>query len=67
VPGTANADACRRILRNRPDSSVQLFPEHNHLFQRATSGWISEYAALPPGPDERVLAAVASWLEEVNG
>ncbi|MBK7706959.1 MAG: alpha/beta hydrolase [Acidobacteria bacterium] len=62
VPGVANADAFREITTGYRCASVMLFPDHNHLFQRAGTGAISEYESLPPGPDAAVLRAVADWL-----
>ena len=62
VPGVANAEQFREITAGRRGAAVMLLPDHNHLFQRAGTGSISEYETLPPGPDAAVLRAVASWL-----
>lgn len=66
VPGIANADACRRATARHQHATVRLFPEHNHLFQQAGTGSISEYEVLPPGPDLEVLREVAVWLSAVR-
>jgi hypothetical protein len=66
VPGAANAEACRRIVAGRPHAAVRLFPHHNHLFQPAGTGAISEYESLPPGPDAAVLREVAAWLSATD-
>jgi hypothetical protein len=63
VPGVANAEACIQATTGNPDVTVRVFPGHNHLFQLADSGAISEYADLPAGPDAAVLQAVAEWLD----
>ncbi len=67
VPGVANATAFREIAGGRRRAAVILFPDHNHLFQPAGTGSISEYEALPPGPDRVVLRAVADWLSTAEG
>ncbi|WP_438024636.1 alpha/beta hydrolase family protein [Sorangium sp. So ce233] len=66
VPGAANADACRRITAGHRHATVRLFPGHNHLFQQAGTGSISEYEVLPPGPDTEVLREVADWLSAAD-
>lgn len=62
VPGVANAEAFRRITAGRRRAAVRLFPNHNHLFQQAATGAISEYERLAPGPDAEVLREVVHWL-----
>lgn len=62
VPGVANAAAFRAITAGRANATVRLFPDHNHLFQQAGTGAISEYETLPPGPDAPVLDAIEAWL-----
>ena len=42
VPGGANADAFREITAGRRGAFVMLFPDHNHLFQQAGTGAISD-------------------------
>lgn len=62
VPGVANADAFRESTSNNPHADLRLFPDHNHLFQRAKTGSISEYENLPPGPTVEVLREISGWL-----
>jgi pimeloyl-ACP methyl ester carboxylesterase len=66
VPGVANAETCRRITARHGHATVRLFPEHNHLFQQAGTGSITEYEVLPPGPDTEVLRDIAVWLSAVH-
>lgn len=66
VPGHTNADAFRRITSGREGAAHRLFEAHNHLFQRAATGSISEYERLPPGPDPVVLEEVAAWLSALG-
>ncbi len=51
MPGHTNADAFRRITSGREGAALRLLEAHNHLFQPAATGSISEYERLPPGPD----------------
>ncbi|MCU0976560.1 MAG: alpha/beta fold hydrolase [Steroidobacteraceae bacterium] len=62
VPGMENANAFRQATAGRHGAEVRLFPDHNHLFQVAGTGAISEYESLPPGPDPTVLREIADWL-----
>jgi pimeloyl-ACP methyl ester carboxylesterase len=63
VPGPGNLEGFRRATEGNPRAEARLFGEMNHLFQRARTGFISEYETLPAGPADEVLEAVASWLE----
>jgi uncharacterized protein len=62
VPGRLNMDAFLRITANRDNTAVRFLPDHNHLFQFAVTGSISEYASLLPAPDTKVLREVTAWL-----
>lgn len=63
APGRLNMDAFLRITANRDNTAVRFFPDHNHLFQLAVTGSISEYASLSPAPDTKVLQEITAWLE----
>jgi len=62
VPGLTNAEAFRECTSNNPRADLRLFPDHNHLFQRAKTGSISEYENLPPGPTVEVMRDINDWL-----
>jgi dienelactone hydrolase len=66
VPGQENAEAFRRVLAHRSRTAVRILPEHNHLFQRATTGAISEYESLGPAPDMLALREVETWLTAID-
>lgn len=66
TPGAEDADAFRNITRGGSSAAVRLFPDHNHLFQRAQTGSISEYEHLPPGPERVVLQAIKDWLLKIQ-
>lgn len=62
VPGESNMAAFRSITSHNQFAHSMLFPKHNHLFQIAVTGSISEYESLPSAPDEQVLRAMLNWL-----
>lgn len=47
-----------------PTATVIELPGHNHLFQRATTGLMNEYATLPESISEETLKAITDWLGE---
>ncbi len=47
--------------RARGRITVMVLPEANHLFQRAASGGVQEYGALPPTLMPELLDAVEAW------
>jgi hypothetical protein len=63
VPGAENLAAFRQATVNNPSAEGRLFDGLNHLFQPARTGSLSEYEALPPGPADVVLEAMAAWLD----
>jgi dienelactone hydrolase len=66
VPGIANAAEFREITCRNPRATATIFQHHNHLFQPAVTGSISEYESLPSPPDVAVLEAIADWLSAVE-
>lgn len=46
-------------------SRVKTFPDHNHLFQRSTSGRIMEYFSIRTTIEGEVLDEVAQWMREI--
>ncbi|MHB1328130.1 MAG: alpha/beta hydrolase family protein [Gemmatimonadales bacterium] len=62
VPGEPNQAAFRRATAGNTGASSRIFPDHNHLLQRAESGAISEYESLAPGPDVPVLEHLEDWV-----
>ncbi len=63
VPGVSNANAFREITAGHRHAFVRLFPSYNHLFQLATTGFISEYEVLPQCPEIEVLKDIHAWIE----
>lgn len=45
---------------------IKVFPDANHLFQRAKTGAVSEYGILPKKFTEGFLEFLVEWLKEVN-
>lgn len=44
------------------DVTIALLPDANHLFQRATTGGVAEYAQLAPELSNGLLEAVEDWV-----
>ena len=58
-------DFHRQALEQVADPSfitIETLPDANHLFQRAISGGVTEYAELPPEPTPRLLETLDGWL-----
>ncbi len=58
-------DLHRQALLNVADPSlvtIETLPEANHLFQRAVTGGVTEYAELSPEPTPRLFEALDGWL-----
>lgn len=60
-----HAEAIAKTLgqRGRAPYALKVFPELNHLFQRAKTGDPSEYGELSKQVDEEFLDVLASWLK----
>lgn len=62
VVAAENAPALRAALAGNPAATVTVFPGLNHLFQPATTGAVSEYAAIETTIDPAVLTAITGWI-----
>ena len=49
------------------DVTVVVIPAANHLFTKARTGSMSEYATLPKELAPGVLESISSWLHQLNG
>ena len=61
-----NRAALEEALRRAPtyEWTVRIFPDANHLFQKAGTGSPDEYFALPPDVAPDVLDAISGWILE---
>ena len=61
-----NSPALKAALEKakNPDVTVKVFPDANHLFQKATTGSVQEYATLPADFVPGFLDTIANWLLE---
>lgn len=57
-----NLPSMEAALQDNPDHEIIVVPEANHLFQRAVTGEVEEYASLPPEFIEGFLETVSSWI-----
>lgn len=62
VPPSLNAPPVRKALAGNPAATVTIYPEANHLFQKANSGLVSEYGALDKAFVPALLDDIATWI-----
>ncbi len=61
---TAIAEALEK--GGNPNVTVHRLPEHNHLFQRAKTGLVNEYAAIEETISPEVLDLIRDWVLSVT-
>ncbi|MBD3224914.1 MAG: alpha/beta fold hydrolase [Caldithrix sp.] len=66
VTAEQNLEAIQKALKEGGNTQVttKLFPNLNHLFQKAESGAPSEYAKIEQTLSPEVIAAIAEWIEK---
>jgi uncharacterized protein len=64
VPAEENRDAVAKALEQggNHDVTVKLFPDANHLYQKAVTGSPTEYASLPPEFIPGFLDTIGDWI-----
>jgi fermentation-respiration switch protein FrsA (DUF1100 family) len=64
VPPKENLSAIKEALRTGGNTNytIQELPKHNHLFQRAQTGAISEYAKIEETISPIALKAISQWI-----
>lgn len=67
VPPSMHEAPLRRALRQRERTSVTTYPAANHLFQRAKTGQVTEYATLEKAFVPGLLDDVAKWILGMDG
>lgn len=65
VPSEMMLLRLKPIAKSKP-FVIQVFPDANHLFQKAKTGEVSEYGILPKEFIEGFLEFLVKWLKEVN-
>ena len=65
VPAAQNAPAIEAALKEagNEDVTIVTLPDANHLFQKAESGSLSEYAQLEPVFTEDFIPTLVEWLQ----
>lgn len=56
--------AMKRLLRN-PNSKIVVFPGHNHLFQRSSTGAVHDYVNIVTTIEPEVLNKISTWIKGV--
>ncbi|MBA3885186.1 MAG: hypothetical protein H0X67_05580 [Acidobacteria bacterium] len=49
MPPSLHEGPLREALRENRDATIAIYPGANHLFQRAVTGHVTEYATLEQG------------------
>lgn len=58
-----NEDPMRRALAGNARATIKVYPEANHLFQRAKTGLVTEYAMLEKAFLPGLLDDVTTWIQ----
>lgn len=64
VPYHQNLSGIREALSANPDVTIHALDDHNHLFQRAQTGTISEYAQIEETFAPDALDLISDWILE---
>jgi len=65
VPAKENIEGLAQVLRkNNATFKQTIFPELNHMFQKAESGANNEYGNIDETLNPEVLTAISEWLKQ---
>lgn len=67
VPPSANEAPVRAALADNARATIRVYEDANHLFQRARTGLVTEYAGLEKAFVPGLLDDVAAWIGQVTG
>jgi fermentation-respiration switch protein FrsA (DUF1100 family) len=69
VPPKENLSAIEQALKAGGNTSytIRELPKHNHLFQRAQTGTISEYAKIEETVSPIALESISKWILAQTG
>lgn len=62
----ANFYPMKQLLASHKNSSVQIFPKLNHLFQTATTGSPSEYTLIEETLSPVFLDYISTWIKQLK-
>ena len=63
VPANQNLKSLFDLLPKNSKTMLKEYPELNHLFQKAKTGSVSEYAQIEETFNEEVLEDLANWIK----
>jgi fermentation-respiration switch protein FrsA (DUF1100 family) len=66
VPPSMHEAPVREALRQNPRATVKIYAGANHLFQRAQTGQVTEYATLEKVFIPGLLDDLAKWILDVR-
>jgi pimeloyl-ACP methyl ester carboxylesterase len=62
VPPSLNEPPVRQALSGNSLATIKVYPQANHLFQRATTGQVTEYGILEKAFVPSLLPDVSTWI-----
>jgi fermentation-respiration switch protein FrsA (DUF1100 family) len=62
VPPVLNELPVRQALSGNSLAAIKMYPQANHLFQRATTGQVTEYGILEKAFVPSLLPDVSAWI-----
>lgn len=60
-----NVSVFRKKLPNNPKNSFKIYPDVNHLFQKAKTGSKMEYKQIEETFNEEVMKDIVEWIEKL--
>ena len=63
VPALTNMESLTDHLPANPNHEIKIYPDFNHLFQKAASGSVQEYAEIQESINEQVLKDMVAWIK----
>ncbi|MCI4671369.1 MAG: alpha/beta hydrolase [Bacteroidia bacterium] len=64
VLASPNLAALASLMESNPEFSSKVYPDMNHLFQKAETGLVTEYGQLTETFSEQVIKDMIGWIKE---
>lgn len=62
VPPAQSVPVLERLWSDHPDATIRVLAKHNHLFQRAETGLMAEYARIEETFSVEALELMTQWI-----
>lgn len=64
VPPSQSVPLLKQALANNKDTMIKVFPDLNHLMQKANTGLLDEYGKIEETINPEVLTLITDWLKK---